>query len=484
MIVSVREMKEIENNSGYSCEKLIHKVAVALNEQVQKDTKQDDRILILCGKGNNGADGLELAHILQTTRNVSIQCIEEDQWNSSMKKRLQKVQHLKVQEPVHYDGFDVFIDAIYGFSYHGSLKENLRSLFKTISNLHKKVLSIDINSGCEADGGHIDEFAINSDITYALQCKKIFHCLQKEHQVFKEVKVIDLGLHQTIKPNIQTMDETSYFLHMPKKKVNDYKGSNGHTLLIGGCYGMAGALCLNVLGARTIGTSYLHVGLEDTIYPILAGYYKQPVYHPFSHQSYYDVLKPLIESSKSIGFGSGAVYMPHKKDILDIILQSSSCPVVLDAEALKLLVHNTYLLRFAKCPIILTPHIKEFADLCNTTVANIKDHPIDAVTSFVKDYHVNVVLKGANTICAFTNGHLYINQSGNQALATAGSGDVLTGMMTSCLTSVTDVETAVMMSVYMHGHLADLALQSNSMQNFEFDCYYDLMNKLYMKHGY
>ena len=123
--------------------------------------------------------------------------------------------------------------------------------------------------------------------------------------------------------------------------------------------------------------------------------------------------------------------MYRKEDVLDIILQDSSVPIVLDAEALRLLVNNTYILRFAKAPVVITPHIGEFAAICNKTIEYIKEHRIETALEFAKDYKVIVVLKGPNTIVVSPCGDIYINQSGNQALAQAGSGDLLTGILTS-----------------------------------------------------
>ena len=192
----------------------------------------------------------------------------------------------------------------------------------------------------------------------------------------------------------------------------------------------------------------------------------------------------IVPNASSIAFGSGATYMTNRQDILDFLIQNATVPLILDAEGLRLLKHNTYILRYAKAPLILTPHIHEFAELSNQSIEQIQDNPIQAMKTFVDDYKVNLVLKGPNTICMFTNGDIYINQSGNQALATAGSGDVLTGILAALLTITKDVNLATMMAVFIHGYLAELNAQSHSMQTFDLEFIPQLMDTLFHQHNY
>lgn len=279
------------------------------------------------------------------------------------------------------------------------------------------------------------------------------------------------------------MNEELFFQNLPQKTESSYKGTFGKTVLIGGCNGMAGALGLNLIGAQTIGASYIQAALPESIYPILASRFLTPVFHPFGSKSMQETVDPLIAEASAVGYGCGAVYMDRKEDCLDLLLQNCRCPIVLDAEALRLLKHNTYILRFAKAPVILTPHIGEFCDLVNQPKENIMDRPVEIASRFASDNKVFVVLKLPNTIVVSPSGDCYINQTGNQALAQAGSGDLLTGMMTALLSMTRDVYTAVIMAVWLHGYLADCGIKKHSMQNFPLECYPELMDELYRKHG-
>ena len=281
-----------------------------------------------------------------------------------------------------------------------------------------------------------------------------------------------------------TMDEEQFFAHFPQKKENAYKGTYGKTLLIGGCFGMAGAISLNIIGAKTVGAPYINCALPEEIYDIVSTQHITTVFHPFGHQTVLNVLEPLVEDTRVCAFGSGCACMDRRNDVLDYILQNCHAPIILDAAAIRLLKHNTWVLKFAHGTVILTPHLGEFADLVNQPTAYIKEHKMECAMKFAKENHVIVVLKGPNTIAAFPNGEVYINQSGNQALAQAGAGDLLTGILAGTLTFTADVTSAVCMGIWLHGHLADLGIQNHSYQNFPLEKYPEIMDQLFMKHGY
>ncbi len=487
MIIDSDGMKKIEKASGIPVSDLMEKAGKACAEQLMKDTAEGSRILILAGKGNNGGDGFVAARLLQDSRTIHIYLTDGEPKTEAARaayKKLSKTLFIgKRKFPEILTQCDYVVDAVYGFGFKGTLSAETKKIFKEVNASRKPVFSIDINSGCEADSGHCDKDAVLSAVTYALDCYKPFHMLRKEHAKFREARLLPLGLPHDIPSSYHEMNEEIFFRNFPVKAENSYKATFGKTLLACGSKGMAGAACYNILGARTAGASYLYAAVPEDIYAITASHFMSPVFKPFDEKNWKEVLEPLIKDVRSIGFGSGAVNMPHKQDIMDMILQEASVPVVLDAEALRLLVHNTYLLRFVREPVILTPHIGEFAALANLPAEAVRDHPVTSAVQFAKDYKCTLVLKGANTIAVSAAGDVYINQTGNQALAQAGSGDLLTGIMTAVLSMTADVFTGVCMSVWLHGYLADLGIQSHSIQAFPLEAYPQLMDLLFRKHG-
>lgn len=485
MIIDSVGMKKIESSSSFTSQQLMEQVGKQLAEEIMHAYTTDTRVLILVGKGNNGGDGYVVGKYLKGYHFDILQC--DGKPSSKECKKASSYIDPKRIHPMnlkYVDKADLIIDAVYGFSYHDELNKEIRKLFRKINNSNKTVWSVDINSGAESDSGHYDIDTIHSDITWAIDCYKPFHLGQKESQLFKEVKLIDLHLDHNVPTKYHEMNEEIFFSHFPKKPINAYKGIYGKTLLAGGGYGTAGAMSLNIIGAKTIGAPYINVALPDEVYNIVASQHITPVFHPFGHETWEKTLGPLIHDAKAIAFGSGAAKLSRKMECMDKILQESTSPVVLDAEALRLLDHNTWVLRFTKCPVILTPHLGEFAAISNKTIEVIKDRPIDYVKEFAKQHKVYVVLKGANTIVASPCGDIYINQTGNEALAQAGSGDLLTGMIAGLLTMTTDIFTAICMAVWLHGYLSDYGLKYYSTQTFPLEKYPELMNEVFKKHGF
>jgi hydroxyethylthiazole kinase-like uncharacterized protein yjeF len=492
MIADKDEMKRIEGASGLSVTELMEQAGKACAEDLRHDLTEQHLehacILILCGKGNNGGDGYVMARYLKDDFDVKVCAIEGKPKteaaleNYKKLSRRQFVSITRIKEAI--TKADLLVDAVYGFSYHGSLQEKIRDLFKAINESDKTVYAIDLNSGCEADTGHCDKHALRSTVTWALDCYKPFHLLKKNHEMFEEVRLLNLGLPHPFRTKWNEMNEEIFFNHFPKKAENAYKGTFGKTLIIGGSYGMAGAFGLNILGAQTVGASYINAACDEAIYAIAAFRSLTPVFHPFHENNFREVLTPLAETASAIAFGSGCTNMKRKNDVLDLVLQNAGGPVILDAEALRLLNHNTWILRFARSQVILTPHIGEFADILNQPTAAIIDHRIEYAKDFARKLGVIVVLKGPDTVVASPDGECYLNTSGNQALAQAGSGDLLTGIMAGILTMTRDTWTGVKMAVWLHGYLADLGIQNHSIQNFSLEEYPKIMDYLFKKHGF
>lgn len=487
MITDKNGMKQIEEESGIPVTDLMEQVGEAIAAQLRAALEPGSKILILCGKGNNGGDGFVVCRLLAKAYQCRVFLCDGKPVSKEARhayRRLPKKAALDADSlPEVLKEADLVLDCVYGFGFHGSLDPEMKSLFSMVNRCAKTIWSVDINSGCECDSAACDSDAIQSDVTLAIDCFKPFHMLRKEHGKFRKVVLLDLHLPHPETSRFREMNEDLFFASFPKKAENAYKGTFGKTLLVGGCYGMAGALGLNLLGARTVGAPYIQAAVPEEVYQVVASYCMTPVFHPFGSHTWYEVIEPLINTSQAIGFGSGAAYMHHKEDILDLILQEARVPVVLDAEALRLLRQNMYVLRFAKAPVVITPHISEFSAISGLPVSVIRDQKINSASAFARDYKVIVVLKGPNTVIAFPNGEFYINQTGNQALAQAGAGDLLAGILTGLLTMTCDVYTAVCMGVWLHGHLADLGIRKQSVQGFRLETYPELMDELFKKHG-
>lgn len=487
MIIHTRGMKEIEQKSGYSNAELMEKAGHALANAIIPHLSKETNILLLCGKGNNGGDGFVLARLLKAYH-ISVLLPEGKpvtrEAQAAYAEMPRKFQKPLKKTDILIEESDIIIDAMYGFSYHGTLKNNIRSLFQKVNASKAVVYSIDINSGAEADTGNYNTDAIRSDITFALGCYKPFHMLRKDHHLFNKAEVLSLDIPLNSNAFFYEMDEDTFFTTFPKKQEDAYKGTFGKCGIIAGSYGMAGALMLNITGARTTGASYILAACPDCIYPIAASHFITPVYHPYNENNMHDVIPAMLKQVRAIAFGSGCTNFYKKGELLDMVLQNATCPVVLDAEGLRLLVHNYYILQFVKVPVILTPHIGEFAAILNKPVTEVMQNRFSLAKEFAARWHVYIVLKGPHTIVVSPDGKTYINQSGCQALATAGSGDLLTGILTGLIPMYDDLFTAIISAVWLHGFIAERGSETHAMQNFDLTLYPSIMDALFHKHGF
>ena len=265
------------------------------------------------------------------------------------------------------------------------------------------------------------------------------------------------------------MNKAVFFSHYPIRRSDSNKFDNGRIFLLGGSYGMAGACILNIIGARSVGTSYIDVLLPEEIYPIVAANEITSVYHPDSLNKD-EIEIPALLKAQAIGFGSGMTNHPKKKAYLEFILKNTDVPLIVDAEGLNLLSEYPEYFSY-NSHMILTPHLGEFSRLVSMPIKEIEKDRIGIAVNYAKEKSVILILKGPKTLVVNKDGSLIINDSGNEALARAGSGDILTGMITGLCSLYEDPFQAAADAVWLHGHLADEAVKEHAKEIFDLCSY-------------
>ena len=279
------------------------------------------------------------------------------------------------------------------------------------------------------------------------------------------------------------MDVSSFLSKYPPRREDSNKYTDGVTLLIGGSRGMAGAVCLNILGAGTAGARYVTCALDEGIYPIAASRFLSTVFLPMNATNFRRQLTKGLSRASAVSFGSGTDSLSYRSDILSLLISECLVPLLLDANALRLLADDLSALKWAKCPVILTPHTGEFSALTSLSVQDIRRDPAAAGSAFAQRYGVWLVLKDHVTRVFSPSGEEYVNDTGNRALAQAGSGDVLNGIITGLLSVVKDPWDAARMGVWLHGHLVDRAMAEYSHHTFPLEAYPSLMNTFLKENG-
>jgi NAD(P)H-hydrate epimerase len=254
-----------------------------------------------------------------------------------------------------------------------------------------------------------------------------------------------------------TLNKKKFLELLPIKDINSYKNINGRSLIIGGSYGYAGACILNLKAALMTNNGYNTALIDESVYHIIGSQVYQCVYQ-FTNKY---KLADILYNNDAILFGSGCVNMENKKLIFDQLIQFCKVPLVLDAEAFNLLEYNLFLLKYSRCPIIMTPHIGEFSRIMHIDVDTINKDRLNYAKKFVERYDITLVLKGPETI-VINKEKYYINKTGNPVLAKAGSGDILSGLLVGYLSQIEDIFTACCLSVFLHGALADNSILNHA----------------------
>ena len=275
------------------------------------------------------------------------------------------------------------------------------------------------------------------------------------------------------------MDKKTFFSHYPVRRSDSNKFDNGRVLLIAGSYGMAGACILNIIGARSVGASYIDVSLPGDIYPIVASNEVTAGYHP-DDLSRDEIDLPSLHKAGAVAFGSGLTNHPKKETYLNSVLKEVKVPVIVDAEGLRILAGHPKFYHL-NSNMILTPHLGEFSALTGLPIEDIEKDRIKIATQFAKDHGVILVLKGPNSLIVNRDASYVVNDSGNEALARAGSGDVLTGMIAGLCSLYSDPYQATVDAVWLHGYLADEAVKEHSKEIFDLTRYPEYADRFFFQ---
>ncbi len=455
-----------------------------INDQNFKQTGNPGRgkVLVIAGKGNNGGDGLVAARYLDIWGyNVKILMLsEEDNLTGSplVNYRLSKVRNIDIYTvTASEEGYledaenlifkaDLVIDAILGTGIKGDVREPYSSLIDLINQFASSVIAVDIPSGIDGENGDILGNAVIADYTMTMAYPKIGLVVYPGREHCGEIEVIDLGvpiefaLEQEPQHFVLDYEEASSLL--PQRPVNSHKGTFGKVGVIGGSSGMAGAPALTGLAALKIGSGLVRVAVPENVQGTVAGYSPEIItvglkgMESLLKVEDLNIIEKLMEQSSVIALGPGLGVSDRTTKVVSKILQEFQSPVVLDADGINSL-RDLDLLSERRGSLVMTPHPGEMARLLDKDIEEIQSRRIDFSREFASKYNVYLILKGAATVIALPDGNIYINPSGNQGMATAGSGDVLTGLITGLLAQGMNIEEAAILGPYLHGMAGDLA---------------------------
>jgi hydroxyethylthiazole kinase-like uncharacterized protein yjeF len=449
---------------------LMERAATACYNWIKDRYTVQDLFIIFCGTGNNGGDGLAIARLLlaagyrvqvymagadtNATQDFLINKRRLSQQDDFLVRQLHSVNDL----PLVPAG-SILIDALFGTGLSREPEGLLADLIRYINAAATTVIAIDIPSGLLADQ-HSDPSSaiIQANYTLSFQFPKLAFFFPENDGYVGEWIVLDIGLSQRFIEEepcshfLITEDFIKTRLHTRPKF--SHKGSFGHALLISGSYGKMGAAILATEACLRSGTGLLTVHTPVCGYEILQTTHPEAMVSVDSGEQY---IRDQIDTDRfsAVGIGPGLGTQPDTQLAVRQLLTNCTRPVVIDADALNIIGQQRTAEKTIPVHAVLTPHPKEFSRLAGETANDFSRH--EQQLAFSKKYQVYLVLKGAHTCITTPDGEAYFNTSGNPGMAKGGSGDVLTGILTSLLAQGYSQKESCLLGVFLHGLAGDLA---------------------------
>ena len=441
-------------------------------------------ITILCGKGNNGGDGLVVARLLHR-RGAQIHVVlltpvtDLGRDAATMYRRLVRVTgqtatiRFRSADQVRHllASSDILIDALLGTGLSSVVTGTYREAIELINSAGKPVIAVDIPSGLHADTGAILGQAIRATLTITCGLPKLGLYVDAGIDQAGVIRVVDIGIPPTYVDAIESrtllLTSDSAFQSLPERAPSAHKGIFGHAGIIAGSVGKTGAAALAARAALRIGTGLVTVATPSSVNDVLEAKLLEAMTMPLPEtkartlaRSGLDRVLAFIQARTAIAVGPGLSTHPETVELVQSLMKYLDRPSVLDADALNALAGRASLLTECKTPPILTPHPGEMARLeVDATTQSVNADRIGTARRFARERGVFVVLKGARTVIARPDGLVAICPTGNPGMATAGTGDVLTGMIVGLLAQRVPAWEAACAATYFHGSAGDLASQ-------------------------
>ena len=441
-------------------------------------------ITILCGKGNNGGDGLVVARLLHR-RGAQIHVVlltpvtDLGRDAATMYRRLVRVTgrtaiiQFRSADQVRdlLASSDILIDALLGTGLSSVVTGTYREAIELINSAGKPVIAVDIPSGLHADTGAILGQAIRATLTITCGLPKLGLYVDAGIDQAGVIRVVDIGIPPTYVDAIESrtllLTSDSAFQSLPERAPSAHKGIFGHAGIIAGSVGKTGAAVLAARAALRIGAGLVTVATPSSVNDVLEAKLLEAMTMPLPEtkartlaRSGLDRVVAFIQARTAIAVGPGLSTHPETVELVQSLMKYLDRPSVLDADALNALAGRASLLTECKTPPILTPHPGEMARLeVDATTQSVNADRIGTARRFARERGVFVVLKGARTVIARPDGLVAICPTGNPGMATAGSGDVLTGMIVGLLAQRVPAWEAACAATYFHGSAGDLASQ-------------------------
>ncbi|MEW6719104.1 MAG: NAD(P)H-hydrate dehydratase [Thermodesulfobacteriota bacterium] len=497
-VASARQMAELDRvaiqhygipslvlmeNAGRACTDRILRL---LEEKVV--APQEASVAVVCGKGNNGGDGMVIARHLHN-RGVYVEVFllgetEELSKDAGAQAEILKRMDLEIRVIRDTEGVEdlrtyleevhLCVDAIFGTGISSPLSGTVREVVEVINLSMATVFAVDIPSGIDASTGRIMGEAIRADYTGTLGLLKLGNVLLPGSIHCGETEIYDIGIPSRAvfeaEIKTETLEEQVVKSMLSVRPPDFHKGDAGRVYIVGGSPGMTGAPCLAGMAALRMGAGLITTAVPASLRPIVEAKQMEVMCAgvPDGGGGYFtpEMIPALLETIARADFvviGPGLGMTESMSAFLKELLPRIKAPFLLDADALNALAGQPNLLQSAGAPCIITPHPGEMSRLTQESIDAIEAHRLDSARHVAEEERVTVILKGARTVVATPKGDIFINTSGNPYMASGGMGDALTGMVAALASQGLSPTDAACAGVFLHGLSADLLVRDHPM---------------------
>ncbi|HMK60659.1 MAG TPA: NAD(P)H-hydrate dehydratase [Dissulfurispiraceae bacterium] len=490
-VATSAEMREIDRitieDIGIPSPVLMERAGTAVAEKVA-EIITGRKVLVLCGRGNNGGDGLVAARHLHN-RGFQVKVVmlaKPDSLSQDCKAQYQIVTNggLRVEVKQLLSGADLHgalvVDAVFGTGLSRGISGPTAELFRSVNESGVPVVSVDMPSGISSDTGEILGDAIRASHTVTFGLPKRGHFLFPGAEYSGILHVADIGFQPgLLKSDLvraQLINKGYALSVLPERPRNSYKGDYGHVLIIAGSRGKTGAAIMTAKSCMRAGAGLVTIGVPETLIDIFQTRVTEEMTLPLPDNgngtlncaAVDHILDFAVQQADIIAIGPGIGVSSDTEAIVKRLVEVSTIPLVIDADGLNAINDGGAILKNAKSPIIITPHPGEMARLMRKSgfgILEVEKDRMGTAQSFANDKGVTVVLKGVPTIVAAPDGDLLINTTGNPGMATAGAGDVLTGIIASLVGQGLSSLHSSAVGVYLHGLAGDRAASETGLHS-------------------
>lgn len=467
---------EIMRNIDKFCAYQLKMPSIVLMEnaalKVVKNIQQYNSFTIICGKGNNGGDGFAVARhlyacnkfvdafLVTTDDNMSEDCRTNYNILKNLGVKINKIKESELNLLIDsLNKNEVAIDAIFGTGLSKNVEGIYASVISLINEHSKKIISIDVPSGFNSDNGEMLGCCIAADKTISFQLYKRGFLKYRSELLTGEIIIEDIGIPEKV---IEKFHNNEFLVN--KKMISEkifvrnkyaHKGDFGRVLIAAGSKGYSGAAYLASQAAVRTGSGLVTVCSTSDVQDILCHKLTEAMTMNFDEKQ---KLIDTVKKSNAIAIGPGMGNNGFTFNVVSHIIINADCPVIIDADGLNCLQNKLDILKNKKSYIILTPHPGEISRLTGKSIKYINENRMETAVEFAKSYGVIVLLKGFNTI--ITDGRkIFVNTTGNSAMASGGMGDCLTGIIASLAGQGYKPIEAAFLGAYIHGAAGDSIAQ-------------------------